>query len=61
MLDIKFIRENVEFVKERLATRGTDYSELVDRAVELDSARRSLISGGAEGAPERQNQGDTGA
>ena len=44
MLDIKFIRENVEFVKERLATRGTDYSELVDRAVELDSARRSLIS-----------------
>ena len=44
MLDIKFIRENVEFVKERLAARGTDYSELVDRAVELDSARRSLIS-----------------
>ena len=26
MLDIKFIRENVEFVKERLATRGTAVS-----------------------------------
>ena len=29
MLDIKYIRENAEAVKVRLATRGTDYSASV--------------------------------
>lgn len=33
MLDIKYIRENAEAVKVRLATRGTDYSASVDKAL----------------------------
>ena len=48
MLDIKCIRENTEFVKQRLATRGTDYSALVDKAVALDAARRALIADNEE-------------
>ena len=48
MLDIKYIRENTESVKQRLATRGTDYSALVDKAVALDGARRALIADNEE-------------
>ena len=48
MLDIKYIRENTESVKQRLATRGTDYSALVDKAVALDAARRALIADNEE-------------
>ncbi len=41
MLDIKFIRENPEFVKQRLSTRGEEYP--IDEILELDSKRRSFI------------------
>ena len=48
MLDIKYIRENAEAVKVRLATRGTDYSASVDKALELDAARRALVADNEE-------------
>jgi seryl-tRNA synthetase len=43
MLDIKFIRENREKVLERLNARNTDYTALVDKAIELDTKRRAII------------------
>jgi len=43
MLDIKFIRENRDKVLERLNARNTDYTELVDKAIELDAKRRAII------------------
>ena len=43
MLDIKFIRENREKVLERLNARTTDYTALVDKAIELDTKRRAII------------------
>lgn len=43
MLDIRFIRENTEKVKERLNSRCTDYSAMVDKAIELDTKRREII------------------
>lgn len=42
MLDLKFVRNNLDEVKERLAHRGEDLSEL-DRFGELDDRRRELI------------------
>ena len=42
MLDIKLIRENVEEVIKRLATRGQDYSKLRE-VVKLDEDRRKLL------------------
>ncbi len=44
MLDIKKIKENPDFYKERLATRGKDFSEEIDRLISLDGERRALIS-----------------
>lgn len=44
MLDIRFIKDNPEEVKRRLAGRNKDYSADVDRLVELDSERRALIA-----------------
>jgi len=44
MIDIKLIRETPDIVKQRLLKRGTDYSSAIDRIVELDIKRRSLIS-----------------
>lgn len=44
MLDIKFIKENPEFVKQRLLTRNKDYGPDVDRLIELDGQRRALIA-----------------
>ncbi|HBL83673.1 MAG: serine--tRNA ligase [Clostridiales bacterium GWF2_38_85] len=43
MLDIKFIKENTEYVMTRLATRGTDYSADIDKLLELDTERRAII------------------
>jgi len=43
MLDIKYIRENTEKVKERLNSRCTDYTEMVDKALELDVKRREVL------------------
>lgn len=44
MLDIKFIRENTEYVKTRLKTRNADYSAEIDELLALNETRRSLIS-----------------
>ncbi len=44
MLDLRFIKENTEYVKERLATRGKDYSEDIDKILALDTERRALIT-----------------
>lgn len=46
MLDIKYIRENAEYIKTRLAMRGKDFSAPIDRAIELDTARRALVAEG---------------
>ena len=42
MLDIRLIREKPEFVRERLATRGVELVEQVDKILEIDSERRRL-------------------
>lgn len=44
MLDIKRIKENPEYAKERLATRQKDFSAEIDRLLELDVERRALIA-----------------
>lgn len=44
MLDIKYIKENAEEVKARLATRQKDYSAEIDRLLTLDVDRRALIA-----------------
>ena len=54
MLDIKFIKENKEFVKERLLSRGKDYSEEIEKLMTLDEERRSLIAD-TEAEKARQN------
>lgn len=42
MLDIRVIRENVQWAKDKLATRGIDAAE-IDEVVALDEKRRALI------------------
>ena len=54
MLDIRFIKENTEFVKERLLTRGKDFSAEIDRVIALDEERRALIAD-TEAQKARQN------
>ena len=44
MLDIKWIKENAAYAKERLATRQKNYDAEIDRLLELDVERRSLIA-----------------
>ena len=44
MLDIKLIKEKPEYVKQRLITRNADYSSEIDRIIEADVQRRSLIT-----------------
>ncbi len=44
MLDIKYIKENPDEVKARLATRQKDYSKEIDRLLALDVERRALIA-----------------
>jgi seryl-tRNA synthetase len=44
MLDLRLIRENPAFVKERLRTRGDDYDALIDQIVALDERRRQIIA-----------------
>ena len=41
MLDIRLIRENPDFVRQRLATRGDDASERVEAVLACDKQRRS--------------------
>lgn len=54
MLDIKLIKENPVFIKERLMTRNKDYSAEIDKLLECDSVRRSLIAD-SEAQKARQN------
>ena len=42
MLQVAFIRQNVDFVKERLAVRNFKETSLVDEIVRLDDQRRKL-------------------
>ena len=42
MLDIRLIRENPDFVKTRLATRGGDSHLQIDAILEIDAERRRL-------------------
>lgn len=42
MLQVAFIRQNVEFVKERLGVRNFGETGLVDEIVRLDDRRRKL-------------------
>ena len=44
MLDIKYIKDNAELVKQRLASRQKDYSAEIDRLLTLDVERRTLIA-----------------
>lgn len=44
MLDLKVIKENTQHVKDRLAARGKDYSQDIDKVLELDTMRRTLIA-----------------
>ena len=44
MLDIKWIKENAEYAKARLATRQKDYNAEIDRLLALDVERRTLIA-----------------
>jgi len=41
MLDIRLIRDNTAFVKERLATRGADGASQIDDVLECDRQRRA--------------------
>ena len=43
MIDIKLLRENPHFVKERLKTRDESYLKLIDRLLEIDEERRKII------------------
>ncbi len=44
MLDIRYIKENPEEVIERLAIKGKDAKEEIAKILELDGARRALIT-----------------
>lgn len=41
MLDIRLIREQADTVKQRLASRGTDYAPVIDEILAIDEQRRA--------------------
>lgn len=43
MLDIRYIKENTEFVKERLSAKGKNLDGQIDKILSLDEERRALI------------------
>ena len=55
MLDIKLIRDQPDFVRQRLATRGTGEEARVDEVLMLDERRRRLL-GEAEALKARRNR-----
>lgn len=55
MLDVKYLRENTEKCKTRLAMRGKSYDEEIDAALALDQKRRDII-GEVEAMKAKQNQ-----
>ena len=44
MLDIKYIKENTEYVKQRLIDKGRDCNAEIDEILALDTKRRELIA-----------------
>ena len=44
MLDIKYIKENTEYVKQRLIDKGRDCNAEIDEILSLDTKRRELIA-----------------
>lgn len=44
VLDIKLIREKPDFVRQRLATRGSGDEKLVDELLKVDESRRKLLA-----------------
>ena len=44
MLDIKLIREQPDYVRERLATRGAGDEANVEKVLLLDDKRRTLLN-----------------
>ena len=44
MLDINYIKENPTEVIERLAIKGKDAKEDIEKILELDAKRRALIT-----------------
>ena len=56
MIDIKFLRENPEIVKENIKKKFQDHKlELVDKVIELDSKKRELTVKGDELRMNRNN------
>jgi seryl-tRNA synthetase len=45
MLDIKLIRDQPDFVRQRLATRGAGDEALVDKILQIDEKRRKFLAG----------------
>ncbi len=54
MLDLRFVRDNAELVRERLAARGAAPS-ILDEFVQLDVERRALLAE-VEGLRQRRNE-----
>lgn len=54
MLDLKFVRDNVELARERLATRGAAPGAL-DELLQIDAGRRQILSE-VEGLKQRRNE-----
>ena len=44
MLDIKFVREHTDTVRQRLATRGTGDEARIDELLKHDEQRRKLLA-----------------
>ena len=55
MLDIKYIKENADYVKQRLLDKGRDCRAEIDQILELDAQRRALI-GETESLKAEQNK-----
>ena len=43
MLDIKLIREQADYVRERLASRGAGDEQKLDEIIRLDASRRAKL------------------
>ena len=56
MLDIKLIRENPENVINRLAAKGKDAANEINRIIELDTARRNMIAENDQKKAEQNRQ-----
>ena len=54
MLDIKVIRENLDWAKDKLATRGIKPEEL-DELIQIDARRREALNESEQLKAERNN------